>query len=274
MNFLFLFQMMCRTILTFIILISFVSCSTKKTVLPYFTDISAVKEGTLPGDNYLAKIQPDDELFISVTSSSPEATAVYNLPLSNPATKDILGNYISPSVQTYVVDSKGDILFPEIGKIHVAGMDVEQLREKLVSEISRDVNDPVVRVELVNFKVNVAGEVARPGQIDVNRNRFTILDALSAAGDLTQYGERSNVLVIREENGEKKYAHLDLNSSEVLTSPYYYVKQNDYIYVEPNKVRQSNSTYNQDNAFKLSVVSTVVSAASVIASLVIALTVK
>lgn len=252
----------------------FASCNSSKTVLPYFTDISTVQEGTLPASDYLVKLQPDDELFISVTSSDPEATAIYNLPLTNPATKNVIGQYINPTTQTYIVDSSGDILFPELGSIHVAGMDVEQVQRLLTEKISVDVTDPLVRVELMNFNVNVAGEVARPGQVQVKRNRFTILDALSAAGDLTPYGERSNVLVIREEDGERHYAHLNLNSSDVLTSPYYYVKQNDYIYVEPNNIRQSNSKYNQDNAFKLSVVSTVVSAASVIASLVIALTVK
>ena len=122
--------------------------------------------------------------------------------------------------------------------------------------------------------VVVAGEVKQPQTIRVDRNRISILDALAAAGDLTEYGERSNVLVIREENGERKFAHLDLNSSEVLTSPYYYLQQNDYVYVAPNKVRQSNSKYNTNNSFKLQVTSTIVSAASVIASLVIALTVK
>lgn len=134
--------------------------------------------------------------------------------------------------------------------------------------------DPQVYVQLVNFVVNVAGEVKNPGQIPVKRNRMTILDALSAAGDLTEYGERSNVLIIREENGERKFAHLDLNSSDLLTSPYYYLQQNDYIYVEPNKIREANSKYNQNNSYKLSLTSTIVSAASVIASLVIALTVK
>lgn len=250
------------------------SCSSSKTVLPYFTDISTIQEGTLPAGDYLAKLQPDDELFISVSSTDPEATAIYNLPLNNPATKNIIGQYITPTTQTYVVNSDGDILFPELGKVHVGGLDVEQVQKLLTERISVDVTDPLVRVELMNFNVNVAGEVARPGQVQVKRNRFTILDALSAAGDLTPYGERSNILVIREENGERHFAHLNLNSSEILTSPYYYVKQNDYIYVEPNNIRQSNSKYNQDNAFKLSVVSTVVSAASVIASLVIALTVK
>lgn len=250
------------------------SCSSTKTVLPYFTDISTIKEGTLPVDNYLPEIQPDDELYIAVTSANPEATAIYNLPTANPYTRDLFGTTVTPTRQTYVVSSEGNIDFPELGKLHVAGMNVEQLQADLTARISKDVEDPIVVVELVNFQVNVAGEVNSPGPIKVNRNRFSILDALSAAGDMTPYGERSNVLLIRETNGKKEYVHLDMNSSEVLSSPYYYLQQNDYIYVEPNKVRQANSKYNQDNAFKLSVTSTIVSAASVIASLVIALTVK
>lgn len=129
-------------------------------------------------------------------------------------------------------------------------------------------------VSLVNFTVVVAGEVRTPQTVKVNRNRFTILEALSAAGDLTEYGERSNVLLIREESGERKYVRINLNESDILTSPYYYMQPNDYLYVSPNNVRQENSKYNQNNGFKLSIISTVVSAASVIASLVIALTVK
>ncbi|WP_300502564.1 polysaccharide biosynthesis/export family protein [uncultured Duncaniella sp.] len=252
----------------------FASCNSSKTVLPYFTDISTIKEGSFPAENYMPEIKPDDELFISVTSINPEATAVYNVPTLNPATREMFGNTITPTPQTYVVSSTGDINFPELGKLHVAGMTTEQLQQELTNQISKDVEDPMVIVDLVNFKVNVAGEVNNPGQIRVTRNRFSILDALSAAGDMTPYGERSNVLLIRENNGKKEYVHLDMNKSDVLDSPYYYLQQNDYIYVEPNKVRQANSKYNQDNAFKLSVISTVVSAASVIASLVIALTVK
>lgn len=250
------------------------SCSTSKTVLPYFTDISTVKEGTLPADSYLAKIKPDDELYIMVTSANPSATAVYNLPSSNPATLAMLPTNMTPGYKTYLVDSQGDINFPRLGKLHVAGMTVEALQKELTTLIGKEVKDPSVTVDLVNFTVNVAGEVAQPGPVKVSRNRLSILDALSAAGDLTPYGNRSNVLVIREADGKKTYAHLDLNSSEVLTSPYYYLQQNDYVYVEPNEVRQANSKYNQDNAFKLQLTSTIVSAASVIASLVIALTVK
>lgn len=250
------------------------SCSTTKTVLPYFQDIATVSEGSYKTENYSPDIKPDDELMITVTSLVPEATAIYNLPLSNPAMKSAMFKAVTPSQQTYIVNSEGDISFPVLGKIHVVGLTVEQLADKLTADIAKDVDDPMVTVSLVNFKVSVAGEVRHPGTYDVTRNRYSILDALSAAGDLTEYGERSNVLLVREENGERKFVHLDLNSSETLTSPYFYLKQNDYIYVEPNKIRQENSKYNQNNSFKLTVISTIVSATSVIASLVIALTVK
>lgn len=108
----------------------------------------------------------------------------------------------------------------------------------------------------------------------VKGQRLTILEALAQAGDLTPYGERSNILIIREKDGKREYGRINLNSSEALTSPYYYLQPKDYVYVTPNKVRQSNAKYNQDNAFKLSVISTIVSATSVVASLIIALAVK
>lgn len=250
------------------------SCSSSKTVLPYFTDISDIPQGSTPAGDYLPEIKPDDELFITVNSSAPLATAHYNLPVGNPATVGDLTMSVTARQQTYVVDSQGDIVFPVLGKIHVAGMTTEQLQAHLTEEISKEVSDPIVRVQLMNFQVAVAGEVQRPGTITVTRSRFSILDAISAAGDLTPYGERSNVLLVREENGERKFVHLDLNSSTLLESPYFYLRQNDYVYIEPNKIRQANSKYNQDNAYKLSLTSTIVSAASVIASLVIALTVK
>lgn len=250
------------------------SCSSSKTVLPYFTDISDVQTGTYAATDYTPEIKPDDELLITVMSEVPEASAPYNLPAINPGQRDVITVTTSPRQQTYIVDSKGDINFPILGKIHAAGNTCEQLQQMLTEKISADVKDPLVSVTLVNFKVIVAGEVAKPGTIKVNSNRFSVLDALSAAGDLTPYGERSNVLLVREENGKRTFTHLDLNSSETLTSPYFYLKQNDYIYVEPNAIRQANAKYNQDNAYKLTVISTIVSAASVIASLVIALTIK
>jgi len=250
------------------------SCNSSKTVLPYFTDLNTIAETGIEAGDYLPEIKPDDELLITIQSSIPEATAHYNLPLTNPATRDAIVGYSSPQQQTYVVSSKGEITMPTIGLIHVAGMTTEQLQEKLTEIVHNDVSDAVVRVQLVNFQIIVAGEVARPSRIRVSRGRFSILDAIGEAGDLTPYGERSNVLLIREENGKRVFHHLNLNSSDVLSSPYFYMKQNDYVYVQPNTIRQSNAKYNQDNAYKLQVTSTIVSAASVIASLIIALTVK
>ena len=250
------------------------SCSTQKSNLPYFEDIITVEQGELPQMPYTAKIQPDDELFISITSEQPLATAAYNVPFSNPAKADQFTQNTAPRILTYRVDSKGDIDMPVLGKVHVAGMTVEQLRNYLVEKVSKDVADPMVTVSLVNFTVSVAGEVKTPMIVRVDGNRITVLEALAAAGDLTEYGERSNVLVVREVEGKREYAHLDLNSSETLLSPYYYLQPNDYVYVSPNNIRQANSKYNQNNAFKLSVISTIVSACSVVASLIIALGVK
>lgn len=259
-----------------IVMVIFTSCSSiPKSSLVYFQDIYASDSiGEYPVHSYELQIQPGDELVISVSSVQPEATLSYNLPLSNPATSSTLKNTSQARQQTYLVSSEGDITLPVIGKLHVAGLSVSQLTDKLTELVSRDVVDPVVMVRLVNFKVNVMGEVKEPRQIEVDGERMSILDALAAAGDLTVYGNRENVLLIREEDGVRKYYHINLNDSKLLESPQFYLQQNDVIVVSPNQIQQSNSRYNQFNAYKLSVISTVVSAASVIASLVIALTIK
>lgn len=250
------------------------SCSSSRTELPYFVDIIEQPAGTLQPLSYLPVIAPDDELRISVTSSDPAASQIFNRPEINPSTRQTLTNPSSARTMTYVVDTQGNIDFPQLGEIHVAGLTIEQLKTMLTERISRWVTDPSVDVVMVNFSVTISGEVRQPARIHVPGNRITILEALSVVGDLTEYGERSNVLLIREENGERKYVHLNLNDSDILNSEYYYLQPYDYIYVAPNKVRQENSKYNQNNGFKLSIISTIVSAASVIASLVIALTVK
>ena len=153
-------------------------------------------------------------------------------------------------------------------------MTVEGLRNYLTGVIQKDVSDALVRVELVNFYVKVMGEVKQPGRYKVSNQKFSVLDALATAGDMTEYGVRENVTVIREENGKLVYHHLNLNSSEIFTSPYFYLRQNDVVYVEPNMAQQDASKYNKNNAYKVSVISTIVSACSVVVSLVIALTVK
>lgn len=249
--------------------------STKdKMSLPYFENIGEANDGTLPSGDFNIKIIPDDELVITVTSLVPEATAAYNLQLSNPSSRSEITLSQTPKLQTYIVNKEGEIDFPVLGKMKVAGMTADELKAKLEKEIGKDVDAPYVRVQLVNFKVNVLGEVRNPGSVEVTTQRFSVLDALAAAGDLTEYGFRDRVLVIREEGGVKKYHRINLNDAATLSSPYFYLQQNDVVYVSPNQIKQENSKYNQNNAYKLSVISTIVSACSVVASLIIALAVK
>jgi len=247
------------------------SCSSnKRSKFVYFQDIDSAPNVELPA--YETRIKSGDELIITVNSTDPSATAIYNVPLSNPASESDLAGTSQPRMQTYIVDTDGNIQFPVLGNVHIAGLTVNEARKLLEDKISADVQDPVVKVGYDNYIVNVTGEVKNPRQIYINRPRYSVLDAISASGDLTPYGRRDNVLIIREEDdGTRSSARLDLTKSDIFESPYFYLRQNDFIYVEPTEVREDNAEYNQNNAFKLSVISTITGACSVVASLLIAL---
>ena len=273
-----------RHIIPALIALLAASCSSGRTQLPYFTDLQGT-EGTLANVPYSIKIMPDDELVINVSAADPEAVDMYTVPYQHPRVRDLNDPITSTentlrskrnslTYMTYTVNRQGFINFPVLGKIHVAGMTPEALATYLEEKISEKVIDPMVTVELVNFHVNVMGDVKNPGQQIVNRERYSVLDALAQAGDLTNYGERNNVLLIREEGGQRTYHRLNLNKAETLESPYFYLQQNDVIYVEPNSVRQANARVDADRSYKLSMTSVIVSAASVIASLAIALFIK
>ena len=149
-----------------------------------------------------------------------------------------------------------------------------ELTDIMTEKISAYVKSPIVTIQIRNFKVSVLGEVNKPGMVNIPNERLSILDALGMAGDLTIYGNRTNVLLIRDNNGQKEYHRFDLTSSETLTSPYYYLQQNDVLYVEPNKARKGNAKYSQSGQFNISLASTIISALSILASLGIALLVK
>lgn len=253
-----------------------VSCTTTKdNNLAYFKDLAASAAGTLPeGPEREIRLVPDNELAISISSAQPEATAMYNVPLGNPATRGVISTQGQPRLLTYIIDRQGNIELPVIGTLHVGGLTTSEVTDIIKKRVSENVHDPYVRVELLGFHVNVMGEVKSPHRIYVQSQRYSVLDALAEAGDLTEFAKRDAVTVIREQNGQKTYQRLNLADSQIFSSPYFYLQQNDVVYVEPNTIKIDNSKYNQNNAFKLSVISTVVSAASVIASLVIALTVK
>lgn len=250
------------------------SCRTKHD-LTLFDDLSTKNSGQLPALNYANRIEPENELIITVNSESPEATADFNKPLVNPATPGDAGTVSSPKLATYEVDSKGFIDFPRLGKIHAADLTTEELRDSLTARISDYVKDPLVTVTLTGYRIVVMGEVARPQTLTTRAQRFSILDALAECGDLSEYGRRDNIMVLRRAaNGNIDYAHLNLQKSDVVSSPYFWLHNNDVVIVSPNDIKQDNSKYNLHNGYRLSVISTVVGAASVIASLIIALSVK
>ena len=245
----------------FLCLIAFLaSCSAPKEVL-YLQDIASIKEENID-KNYEVIIHKDDLLAILVNSKDPELALPFNMPVvtyqigaQTTAQQRLLG---------YLVDQNGDIDFPILGKIHVEGLTrmqvTELIKQKLMSEDL--IKDPIVTVQFLNFKVSVMGEVTRPGTFDISGDRITLLEALSMAGDLTIYGRRDRVAVIREKDGKRRILYHDLRSSDIFQSPCYYLQQNDIVYVAPNKAKTGQSRINSNNS-----VGVWLSAVSVLASI-------
>ncbi len=189
------------------------------------------------------RIQPNDILGIAVSSASKDADAQFNAPnytYANVATTS------GASVQAsgYLVDSSGSIQFPILGNVKALGLTTNELRLKLTDTLLQRklLVDPIVSIRMLNFKVTVLGEVSHPTVVNVLNEKITLLEALGLAGDITIYGKKDHVMVIREEDGIKNIKYLDLNSSEVFTSQYYYLKSNDIVYVEPTKARINSSS--------------------------------
>lgn len=217
---------------------------------------------------YEAKIMPKDMLTITVSTTDPKAATPFNLAVSGTvgSTGSLSGG--SGSLQTYLVDNNGVIRFPVIGDLHVEGLTVRQcedmIKEKIVPFMSVTEN-PIVTVRMANFRVTVMGEVGSPGTVVAPAEKMSILEALAEAGDLTIYGKRDNVMLIREDaRGEKTIHRLDLNDVNMISSPYYYLQQNDVVYVEPNKVKARNSSIGTSTTLWFSVVGTMTSIASLV----------
>ena len=222
-------------------------------------------------------IQPKDMLSIIVSTKDPELAAIFNLSVqANRAGVPIFSSAYNQYLSGYVVDNNGDIDFPVLGKIHAAGLSRWALQEKIVRELTeRDLlKDMVVTIEFMNFKVSVLGEVKNPGTYSIEGDKVTVLEAIAMAGDLTIYGLRDEVYVIREENGERQNFKLDLRSKEIFNSPAYYLRQNDIIYVQPNEVRAGQSTINQNSVRSISLWLSITSLLTSISILVVNLVKK
>ena len=237
-------------------LILLASCSMQKKIL-YFQDAWNGSEDEIYIKNGRIKLQPDDIISIIVKSRDMNLTNLFNLPYYTQrlgSNTEFTNNY-SNGVATYLVNGNGDISFPVVGKIHVAGLtrgELADLIQKLLID-GNHVKDPVVSIDFANLNVSVLGEVAKPGRIRIDHDEFTILDAISAAGDLTINGQRGTVRVMRIENGMQKTYFVDMRSAgELANSPVYFLKQNDVVYVEPNKMRTRQSTVNGNNVLTAS----------------------
>lgn len=230
------------------------SCATPKEVV-YFQDLQQT-DGTLAAVQAKEiRVRPDDKISIIVNSRDPQLTDLFNLPYVSrqlgQTLRSVTSTYgQSQGVSGYTVDSDGNIDFPVLGKIHVEGMTREEIGRCIKDElIGQDlVKDPIVTVEFMNLTVSVMGEVAKPGRYAIERDRITILDALSMAGDLTIYGRRDAVMVQRMEGDTLQVYQLNLVSGQdVYNSPAFYLQQNDLVYVAPNDVKVRESTVNGNN---------------------------
>jgi len=190
---------------------------------------------------YEPVLKPDDVLYINVSSFDYEAVKPFNLGLSQEGGGGGGGQGLIIMRQTYLVNNDGDIEFPILGTVKVGGLTREEVTRKLQNRISEYVNDPIINLRIVNYKVSVVGEVNNPGSYTIDSDRITVVEAIAMAGDMTLFGKRENVLIIRENRGIKETIRLDLTKPDFISSPYYYLTQNDVVYVEPNK-RKINST--------------------------------
>ena len=241
------------------------SCGTSQEIA-YVNDAARDSAMTISGE-FSKGIQPNDLLNIYVESESPEVTLQFNQETNKIAYAN--GTVINPgssAVTGYLVNQDGEITFPVLGKIKVAGMTHDALAHMLEQRLVNEghILDATVTIKLMNFRVSILGDVVKPSVIQATGERMTIFEALSMVGDLTIYGQRTNVTVIREENGVRTIGELDLTSKDVFNSPYYYLHQNDVVYVEPNKKRKRDAS--RDN-ITLTYITSAVSIVSTIASL-------
>jgi polysaccharide export outer membrane protein len=242
------------------------SCGSTKNVA-YFQNS---KEADLSASQMLydARIMPKDQLTITVSTTDPEAAVPFNLTVPTPYNVGQRSSYSQAMLQMYLVDNEGYINFPIIGRVHLGGLTKSEAEDRIQSKIKpfmAEGQNPIVTVRMSTYQISVLGEVARPGTFAVSREKITLLEALAQAGDLTIYGQRENVKLIREDaTGKKSIYEINLNDANLINSPYYYLQQNDQIYVTPNKVKAQNSSVGSMTTLWFSATSILISLTSLL----------
>lgn len=243
------------------------SCTSYKNV-PYLQNPDVVNQYLDSLPLYDARIQPKDLLSITVNTTDPQAAAPFNLTVQTPYNAAQANSYTTsqPALQQYLVSNTGEIDFPVIGRLKVGGLTKNQAEDLIRQQLKPYLKEiPIVTVRMANYKISVLGEVARPGTFTVSNEKVNILEALAMAGDMTVYGVRDNVKLIREDaNGKREIVTLNLNQADLVLSPYYYLRQNDVLYITPNETKARTSAISSSTTIWFSVVSSIVSLATLV----------
>lgn len=245
-----------RFILPFLALFFVASCVPKKKII-YMQNIDDIAIDVFRPD-YEPTLQPDDMLFIQVSSLDPEAAMPFNIqfPPGTPLSGGV--SDLMTQRQTYLVDQHGVLDFPVLGKLEVGGMKKSEFDAFLKEKLSVYIKDPVLNIRYTNFSFTVLGEVAQPGVKTARSERVTLYEALGMAGDLTIFGKRDNVLIIRENEGVRTYHRVDLTKADVINSPVYYLDQNDVVYVEPRKSKIDGTAVGSNVTVGISILSFII----------------
>ena len=243
----------------------FAACQSYKKV-PYLQDAEVVLYGVQNEQLYDAKIMPKDLLTIVVSCTSPELAAPFNLTVATSTGLSTTSISAQSVLQQYLVDNEGKVDFPVLGELKLGGLTKKQAEQMIVEKLKPYIKEtPIVTVRMVNYKISVIGEVARPGTFTISNEKVNLLEALAMAGDMTVYGLRDDIKLIREDaNGKQEIIPLDLNKAETILSPYYWLQQNDIVYVTPNKAKARNSDIGNSTSLWFSATSILISIASLL----------
>lgn len=246
-----------------VLAVMFFSCANKQEVV-YYQNIEEVALGQ-KASSYEVKIQADDLLSIIVSAEDQEIAAPFNLKSVRMANASNLSAVSGQeSMQLYLVDATGAIDFPVLGKLQIGGLTRTEVLSLFKEKIGRYIKNPIINIRITNFKVSLQGEVNAPGSYTINSERITLIEALALGKDLTIYGKRDNLLIIREVNGVKSFNRVDITKADFINSPFYYLAQNDVVYVEPNKPRVNASAVGPNTGVLISITSLLITLVTLI----------